>query len=263
MILALDPEALAGLHDRTQRVVACDDTAHVDAWEQSAPSRVAEPGFTERFRRAGRLAASPSAAAQLWDRVLCVTDLEEQVREIQAPVLMITRRGYAEATGTSLEKRQELLDDMPNGVHLVLEGGDLIPNAGDIDGLIFEIAEFLHGGAPTAFASRPVTTILFTDLVGSTTVARELGDADWRAVLDHHDHLIERTVRRHGGTIVKTTGDGALTPFYAPSRALRCALALRDAMVDLDIGMRMGLHLGEVEGRGTDVAQWRSISPRV
>ena len=136
----------------------------------------------------------------------------------------------------------------------MLEGGDLIPNAGDIDGLLFEIAEFLHGAIHTASASRPITTILFTDLVGSTSAAHELGDANWRAVLDHHDHLIERTVRRNAGTIVKTTGDGALTTFDAPSRALRCALALRDAMADLDLGVRMGLHLGEVEGRGTDVA---------
>ena len=97
-------------------------------------------------------------------------------------------------------------------------------------------------------------SVLFTDLVGSTATARSMGDTDWRTVLDHHDRLIDRTVRRYGGTMVKATGDGALTIFDAPSRALHCAVALREQLARFGLQVRMGVHLGEIERRGDDVA---------
>lgn len=241
-------------HDLNQRVVARDEDAGSDAWAQSVPSRAADPAFIDWSLRAGRLAASPSAAALLWDRVLRVSDLDDRITGITVPVLLMHRRGRLGAAGGAVETTRALVERMPDARMVILDGADLTPNAGDIDGLLFEIAEFLTGDRRSASLSRSVVTILFTDLVGSTKAVRTRGDADWRAVLDHHDRLIERTVRRHGGRVVKSTGDGALATFDAPSRALRCALGLRDSLTELGIGVRMGLHLGEVEQRGLDVA---------
>ena len=241
------------MHERNQRIVARDDDAQRQAWDEAAPSRANEPAFVDWFQRAGPLAASPSTAAQFWDRVLRRGDLDERLLAAEPPVLLLYRRGYTLTMGMSLAARQELADAMPNATLVVIEGSDAIPNAGDIGELLYAIAQHLdHRQAPSA--TRELTTILFTDLVGSTTAARAQGDEVWRAVLDHHDHVIERTVRRHGGRLVKTTGDGALTVFDTPTRALRCAVELRTVLADLGVGVRMGLHLGEVETRGSDVA---------
>jgi class 3 adenylate cyclase/alpha-beta hydrolase superfamily lysophospholipase len=244
---------LEEVRERNQRVVARDDAAQQQAWAETAPSRASEPAFVDWFQRAGRLAASPRTAAALWDRVLRPGDLDERLAAAEAPVLFLNRRGYTFTMHISLAARQELADALPNGRLVVIDGDDGIPCSGDSTELLYEIAQFLdHRDAPSA--TRTLTTILFTDLVDSTTSARDRGDDAWRAVLDHHDHLIERTAHRHGGRVVKTTGDGALTVFDAPTRALRCAAELRTRLADLGVGVRMGLHLGEVETRGPDVA---------
>jgi class 3 adenylate cyclase/pimeloyl-ACP methyl ester carboxylesterase len=252
-MLALAQTRVEEFHERNQRVVARDDAAQRQAWDETAPSRATEAGFIDWFQRAGRLAASPTTAATLWDRVLRRGDLDDRLLAAEPPVLFLNRRGYMLTMGMSLAAREELATAMPNATLVVIDGDDGIPNSGDGGELLYEIAQFLDHRQATA-ATRTPTTILFTDLVGSTTSVRDRGDADWRAVLDHHDQLVERTVRRHGGRLVKTTGDGALTVFDTPSRALRGAVALRDALADVGLAVRMGLHLGEVETRGTDVA---------
>lgn len=241
------------VRERNQRVVARDDDAQQRAWAETAPSRATEPAFIDWFQRVGRLAASPSTAATLWDRVLRRDDLDERLVAAEVPVLFLNRRGYMVTMDTDLARREALAAAMPSATLVVIEGDDGIPNSGDGAELLYEIGQFLdHRAAPTA--TRTLTTILFTDLVDSTISVRDRGDDVWRAVLDQHDRVIERTVRRHGGRLVKTTGDGALTVFDAPSRALRCAVELRRLLGDLGIGVRMGLHLGEVETRGSDVA---------
>jgi class 3 adenylate cyclase len=97
-------------------------------------------------------------------------------------------------------------------------------------------------------------TLLFTDIVGSTSQAIQAGNRQWRRVLDAHDARVIREVAVEGGRVVKNTGDGALSLFDTPSRAVRCALALLRMVADLGIRMRAGLHSGEVEARGTDVS---------
>ena len=106
--------------------------------------------------------------------------------------------------------------------------------------------------APTT--DRVLTTLLFTDLVGSTERAATLGDKAWRARLDRHDDLVARQLHRYGGRRVKNTGDGVLATFDSPGRAIRCALALRDGIRGLELEIRAGLHSGETEIRGDDVA---------
>ncbi|HEY1330517.1 MAG TPA: adenylate/guanylate cyclase domain-containing protein [Actinomycetota bacterium] len=94
---------------------------------------------------------------------------------------------------------------------------------------------------------------MFSDIVSSTAMAAGIGDRRWRDVLDRHDELVRTVLGAHGGREVKTTGDGFLALFDAPARAIRCAVGVREALRDLDIQVRVGLHSGEVELRGGDV----------
>jgi class 3 adenylate cyclase len=102
-------------------------------------------------------------------------------------------------------------------------------------------------------ADRVLVTVLFTDIVGSTERAREVGDRRWRELLDAHDRLARELVHREGGRLVKTTGDGILAIFDGPGQAIRCAAALREELRPLGLEIRAGLHTGEVERRGGDV----------
>jgi class 3 adenylate cyclase len=99
-----------------------------------------------------------------------------------------------------------------------------------------------------------LATIMFTDIVGSTDRAVQLGDRRWRELLDVHDELVRRQLERAQGREVKTTGDGFLALFEGPARAIRCALAVRDAARQIGIEIRAGLHTGEIERRGEDIA---------
>jgi class 3 adenylate cyclase len=107
--------------------------------------------------------------------------------------------------------------------------------------------------APAGRSGRSLATVLFTDIVGSTERARELGDRRWREVLDAHDSIARRLVGREGGDLVKTTGDGVLAIFEAPGPAIRCAVSLREELREHGVEIRTGLHTGEVEHRGADV----------
>jgi class 3 adenylate cyclase len=117
-----------------------------------------------------------------------------------------------------------------------------------------EIEEFLTGVRPVAEPDRVLATVLFTDIVGSTERAAELGDRRWKTVLDSHDALAGREIERHRGRQVKTTGDGVLATFDGPARAVRCAQAIRDSARSLELDIRAGVHAGECELRGDDVA---------
>lgn len=118
---------------------------------------------------------------------------------------------------------------------------------GDPDGAAREIEDFLTGVRPPAPSERVLATVLFTDIVGSTERASEMGDAGWRALLGRHDGVVRDEVGAHRGRVVKSLGDGALAVFDGPSRALGCALALRDQLAALELPIRAGLHTGECE----------------
>jgi class 3 adenylate cyclase len=116
-----------------------------------------------------------------------------------------------------------------------------------------EIAEFLTGQQADVADDRVLATVLFTDIVDSTRRAAEMGDRDWRALLDAHDVIVRSQLARFRGREVNTSGDGFLAMFDGPQRAIRCAMAIRDAVQALGIEVRAGLHTGECELRGDDI----------
>lgn len=258
-VVALHPLLLArDLGDdasqaRLSRMVDRDPDSGYREMVAACPSRVHDPGFVDWFIHVGRLAASPSAATQFWAAVSAPNDLRDRLDTIEASVLLLCRRDYVDLPD-GVEGFREGAARVPNSKALILDGADLPMNAGDIDGLLFEVAEFLSDGQQAAKPLRPLAALLFTDLVASTETVRSMGDEDWRTVLDRHDRLIDETVRHCGGTVVKATGDGALATFDSPSRALRGATALRDQLAGIGRGVRIGLHVGEIEGRGADIA---------
>ena len=116
-----------------------------------------------------------------------------------------------------------------------------------------EIAEFLTGQQADVADDRVLATVLFTDIVDSTRRAAEMGDRDWRALLDAHDAIVRVQLNRFRGREVSTAGGSFLATFDGPQRAIRCAMAIRGAVQALDIEVRAGLHTGECEVRGDDI----------
>ena len=135
-----------------------------------------------------------------------------------------------------------------------LPGEDYLFFVGDTGPMLDAIEEFLTGQLPAHHSDRVLATVLFTDIVGSTEFAAQIGDRRWKELVADHDALVEAEVERFRGRTVRSTGDGALATFDGPGRAIRCACAIKDALRSLGIDVRAGLHTGEIELRGDDVA---------
>ena len=126
--------------------------------------------------------------------------------------------------------------------------------AGDQGAIVAEIQDFVTGSAPLPRPHRVLATVLFTDIVGSTRLAAAMGDERWRELLEDHFRAARQQLERFGGQEVKTVGDGILATFDGPARAIRCAVAIRDAVRELDLEVRAGLHTGEIEVESDDIA---------
>jgi class 3 adenylate cyclase len=146
-----------------------------------------------------------------------------------------------------------LAEHIPNAKLVELPGGDSLAVTGDIDPVLEEIEEFLTGERHEREPDRVLATVLFTDIVQSTERAAELGDKRWRDLLQRHDELMRAQIERNRGRAVKSTGDGVLATFDGPARAIQSAQAMTDAVRDLGIEIRAGLHTGECEMIGDDV----------
>jgi class 3 adenylate cyclase len=136
----------------------------------------------------------------------------------------------------------------------MLEGSDNLMVAGDSDAIIDEIDEFLTGARQVRAPDRVLATVMFTDIVDSTRRASEMGDRRWRELLERHDELVRRKLDYWSGREIKTTGDGFLATFDGPARAIQCAKAIAYDVNSLGVAIRAGLHTGECEVRGDDVA---------
>jgi len=215
----------------------------------AAPRHAADPRLRTWWRRWERQSATPNAAATLlrWGAEI---DLRPVFAAVQAPTLFVERAG---AGMISLDSVRAAAGLAPCGRYVEIPGDDLLPFLGDPDPMIGEIAEFLTGARGDVDPDRTLSTVLFTDIVGSTGRAAELGDRAWREVLERHNALLERVIAEHGGRVVKHVGDGALAAFDGPARAIQAAEELREAVGDLGIELRAGVHTGECEVIGEDL----------
>jgi class 3 adenylate cyclase len=141
------------------------------------------------------------------------------------------------------------------GARLVeLPGSDHIPWVGDGLAVVDEVEEFLTGSRHVHEPDRVLATVLFTDIVGSTECAAEMGDARWRELLEQHHAIARMEVEAFRGRVVKTLGDGVLATFDGPARAIRCAQTIRDrTAAELEVEVRAGVHTGECEAMGHDL----------
>ena len=142
---------------------------------------------------------------------------------------------------------------LPAARYVELPGADHVAWLGDSDAIADEAEEFLTGVRRAPQATRVLATVLFSDIASSTQRAAAIGDGEWRRVLDGHDDMVRRLLRRFAGREVKATGDGFMATFDGPARAIQCAVAIRDGARQLGLDVRVGLHCGEVELRGADI----------
>jgi pimeloyl-ACP methyl ester carboxylesterase len=211
--------------------------------ELFAPSLAGDPGAVEFTARLERSAASPAMVQQIFEMFLDI-DVRAILPTIHVPTLVLHRRGDRVVNRRAGE---ELAKQIPDARYVELPGIDHVPWAGDSENVLGEIEEFLTGVRTVPEPDRVLATVMFTDIVGSTERAAELGDAQWGEVLAVHQAAVRRELERFRGREVKTLGDGSLATFDGPARAIRCGQAIVEEAHSHGLEVRIGLHCGEVE----------------
>src|SRR5436305_4077430 len=154
----------------------------------------------------------------------------------------------------NVDQGRYLAAHLPGARYVEMAGHDHLVFVGDGDRLVDEIQEFLTGSRSEQDVDRVLATVMFTDIVDSTRRAAELGDRQWRALLDRHDETVRQQLKRFRGSEVKNLGDGFMATFDGPARSVRCAAAISESMRPLGIAVRSGLHTGEIELTRGDIA---------
>lgn len=214
-----------------------------------APSAVGEAEFERWWGRMLRQGTSPAGAIALID-LYRELDVRAVLPSVAVPTLVVHRK---DDRIVPVGQGRYLAGHIPDARLVELEGEDHLPWIGDQDALLDEVEEFLVGSRRAREPDRALATVLFTDIVGSTERAAELGDRRWRDLLERHDEAVRRQLRIHRGREVKTMGDGFLAAFDGPARAIRSATAIAGAVGDIGLEIRAGIHTGEVELIGDDV----------
>jgi class 3 adenylate cyclase len=215
-----------------------------------APSLAGDPHAAEQATRFFRLSASPGAAYATRSRLLEL-DVRDVLSAVHAPTLVLHRSGDE---FFSIDHGRHVAEHIPGARFVELPGRDHLVYTGDADALLGEIEVFVTGERRRTATDRVLTTVLFVDIVTSTERAAEVGDERWRDVLDAYDREVAHRLDLFRGRLVKSTGDGTLAMFDGPARAIRCALAIHEALRDHGLVLRSGVHTGEVELRGDDVS---------
>lgn len=217
--------------------------------ELFAPSFADNPEALEFIARLQRTAASPAMVQQIFEMFLDI-DVRSILPTIHIPTLVLHRRGDRVVNWRA---GKWMAEQIPDARYVELEGIDHLPWAGDMDAVLGEIEEFLTGARTAPEPDRVLATVMFADLVGSTSRAAELGDARWRELLGEHHQAVQRELGRFRGREVKTLGDGYLATFDGPARAIGCGHAIVEASRPLELELRVGLHSGEVELMDGDI----------
>jgi class 3 adenylate cyclase len=208
--------------------------------ERMAPNAGAE--LAEWLARRGRASLSPRGAHDLI-LMNSQADVRDALHLVQAPTLVMHR---SRDRDSNVAEGRYIANRIPGARFVELAGEDHIPYV-DPDQILDEVEEFLTGARPRAVLPRVLATVLFTDLVGSTERARDLGDRAWGEVLGRHHESVRRQLERFAGEEIDTAGDGFFALFEGPTSAIRCAFAIRESLSQLSLGVRAGVHTGEIE----------------
>ena len=240
--LGYDPSAPDVWASETETFWGSD--AYGRRWLRSlAPSVAHDENVVRWYSRMLRQTASPGTESA-FERATVALDLRGMLSAIHVPTLVLHRTGDPDIP---LEAGRDLAERIPGARFVALPGGDALPWAGDQDALLDEVEAFVTGSRPSGGDDRALATVLFTDIVGSTEKAAELGDAPWKDLLAEHDVVVRRALAGHRGTEIDRTGDGFLVTFDGPARAVRCARDIAEEVGRLGIEIRAGCHTGEIE----------------
>ncbi|WP_406815801.1 adenylate/guanylate cyclase domain-containing protein [Mycobacterium sp. M23085] len=201
------------------------------------------------WARFERLSVSPRTVADLLP-VVSELEIRALLPTVRVPTLILQ---HTDDPFITPAQRKYVADHIPGVKYVELPGRNLYHYVEPWRESFREIAEFLTGEQPDVADDRVLATVLFTDIVDSTRRAADMGDRNWHALLDAHDVVVRSQLARFRGREVNTSGDGFLAMFDGPQRAIRCAMAIRDAVHALGIEVRAGLHTGECEVRGDDI----------
>lgn len=208
-----------------------------------APSLAEDEHFVEWWARFERLVATPSGYREL-AQIMTDLDVREVLSSIHVPTMVLQRAGDLIVPAS---QARYVAEHIAGARYIELQGNDHLPIAGDSDAVLDEVEEFVTGSRPVPNTSRILATVLFTDIVDSTTHQAELGNREWKRLLEGHHAIMRRNLTRFEGREQDTAGDGFYAVFDGPARAIECA---RSAMADLGplgVEIRAGVHTGDCE----------------
>ena len=208
-----------------------------------APSLAGNEHFVTWWARFERLVATPSRYKEL-AQILTDLDVREVLSSIHLPTLVLQRTGDLIVPAS---QARYVSEHIPGARYVELEGDDHLPIAGDSDAVLDEVEEFVTGSRPMPKPDRILATVLFTDIVDSTTHQARLGDREWKRLLEAHHAIMRRNLTRFGGREQDTAGDGFYVIFDGPARAIECARSAIADLGPLGVEIRAGVHTGDCE----------------
>lgn len=215
-----------------------------------APSRAKDEAFVQSWARFERRAVSKGAMRKIV-AMASDTDVRHVLPSIRVPTLVLHRLGDA---AIRIAAGRYLAENIPGAKLVEAPGADHFPWVGDTASILDEVERFVTGAQPITAPDRILATVLFVDIVDSTRHLTQRGDREWRELLERFYAILRREIERGRGREIGTTGDGIFATFDGPARAIRCACAIRDAVQDLGVEVRAGLHTGECEVVGNAVS---------
>lgn len=218
--------------------------------EMTAPSMADDPRFRSWFTRYQRLSVPLGLAASTFEWYREV-DVRAALPLIHVPTLVIARR---DAAFHRLAFSEYIAAQIEGAELRVLDGSDTLPfHAGDFGPILDEVEDFLVGRRESVRSDRMLATVMFSDIVDSTSRAAAMGDERWLDLLAEHDRIVRGQLERFRGTEVRMTGDGCIATFDGPARAVSCGMAISSELSAIGLPVRIGIHTGEVEMRSGQI----------